>query len=287
MADASAARLRARRAESGLPRRAPLVPAVALLSIAAIAVGWRWRDEGNLVPDRGAGYALGIAGLAAMILLLGYSLRKRARWLRGLGTLRYWFEVHMVLGIVGPLAVLFHANFHARSVNAAVALACMLVVAGSGFIGRFAYSRVHHGLFGQRESLAEVTRRAEDSRSALHSALRAAPGVEACVREFEAQALLASPGAFAQLGRVLVLGHRTRATHRRAKRMLRASAPGALAVPADTIAAALQRHLALVRRVAEFAFYERLLALWHALHVPLCVVLFTAALIHVIAVNLY
>lgn len=260
---------------------------VALLSAVAIAAGWRWRDEGNLVPDRGAGYALGIAGLAAMVLLLGYSLRKRAGWLRGLGNLRYWFELHMLLGILGPLAVLFHANFHARSVNATVALACMLVVAGSGFIGRFAYSRVHHGLFGHRESLAEVTRRADDSRSALHSALSAAPGVAECVREFEGQALARSSGVFAQLGLVLVLGHRTRATQRRAKRLLRASPPGSLAVPAETIAAALRRHFALVRRVAEFGFYERLLALWHALHVPLCVVLFTAALIHVIAVNLY
>lgn len=263
------------------------MPAAALASLCAIVAGWRLRDEAYLVPQRGAGYALGFIGLGAMLLLLGYSLRKRASLLRRLGALPRWFEIHMLLGILGPLAILFHANFHARSVNAAVALVCMLVVASSGFIGRFAYSRVHHGLFGHRESLEEVSLRADESRSSLHAALRAAPGVEACVREFEAQALARRPGALAQLGLVLALGRRTRATERRARRLLRASAPGALAVPADAVTRALHRHLALVRRVAEFAFYERVLALWHALHVPLCVVLFGAALIHVIAVNLY
>ena len=53
------------------------------------------------------------------------------------------------------------------------------------------------------------------------------------------------------------------------------------------VARALRQHLALVRRVAEFGFYERVLGLWHALHVPLCVILFLAAVVHVIAVHLY
>ena len=280
-------KLERRKRSAAPPRRAPLVPLVALASLAAIVVGWRLRDESYLVPDRGPGYALGIAGLAAMVLLLAYSLRKRARVLGGLGPVRYWFEVHMLLGILGPLAILFHANFHVGSTNAAVALVAMLVVAGSGFIGRFAYARVHHGLFGQRETLAEVSERAEASRSALHNALRAAPGVEQCVREFEARALARRGGALAELGRALALGGATRATVRRARKLLRQSPPGALQVPAEAVVKALRRHLALVRRVAEFGFYERVLALWHALHVPLAVVLFTAAVVHVIAVNLY
>lgn len=287
MRDASAART-LRAASSAAPaRRSPLVPAAALASLIAIVVGYQRREDAYLVPDRGIGYALGIVGLSMMLLLLLYSLRKRARWLRGFGPIRYWFEVHMLLGILGPLAILFHANFEVKSVNAGVALVSMLIVAGSGFIGRFAYARIHHGLFGQRESLAEVSQRAEASRSALHTALRAAPGVEACVREFESQALARSPSTLGELGRAFVLGHRTRTTFRRARRLLRKSPPGSLAVPADVVARALRRHLALVRRVAEFGFYERVLALWHALHVPLAVVLFSAAVVHVIAVNLY
>jgi hypothetical protein len=39
--------------------------------------------------------------------------------------------------------------------------------------------------------------------------------------------------------------------------------------------------------VAEFRAYERLFSVWHALHVPLCVLLFAAAAVHVLAVHLY
>jgi len=39
--------------------------------------------------------------------------------------------------------------------------------------------------------------------------------------------------------------------------------------------------------VAEFEGYERLFSLWHALHIPLIFMLIIAAVIHVIAVNVY
>ena len=42
-----------------------------------------------------------------------------------------------------------------------------------------------------------------------------------------------------------------------------------------------------VRRVAEFDAYERLFSLWHAFHLPFCVMLFLAAAVHVVAVHMY
>ncbi|MGH2901262.1 MAG: pyridine nucleotide-disulfide oxidoreductase, partial [Solirubrobacteraceae bacterium] len=167
----------------------------------ALAMGYHLRDEMYLSPDAGLGYGLGVAGLAAMSALLLYSLRKRARVLWSLGPLRHWFHVHMLLGVLGPVMILFHANFEVRSMNAAVALVAMLIVAGSGFIGRFAYARVHTGLFGQRETLRDVMARANESRSALHRALGAVPSVAECVAEFEAQVLEPPRNAFAELWR--------------------------------------------------------------------------------------
>ena len=49
----------------------------------------------------------------------------------------------------------------------------------------------------------------------------------------------------------------------------------------------LHAYLAAVRRVAEFGAYEQLFSLWHAFHLPLCVLLFGAAAVHVLAVHLY
>lgn len=42
-----------------------------------------------------------------------------------------------------------------------------------------------------------------------------------------------------------------------------------------------------VRRAAEFAFYNRLLRLWHLFHLPLFFVLVAAAVLHVVAVHMY
>jgi len=49
----------------------------------------------------------------------------------------------------------------------------------------------------------------------------------------------------------------------------------------------IDRRLAATKRVAEFAGYERLFSLWHALHIPLIFMLIIAAVIHVIAINVY
>lgn len=282
------ARARAGRARlSAAHERSLVLPAVTAVCALALTGGFLARADHWLSPKEGLGYWLGVAGLAAMTALLLYSVRKRLRALQALGPLRHWFHVHMLLGVLGPVAILFHANFEVRSMNAAIALVAMLIVAGSGFIGRFAYARVHQGLFGRRESLREVIARAAESRTALHRALAAAPGVESFVRQFEAQALAETSGFFAQLRKALLLGRRTRAAQRRARAILRKAPPGALPVGPEAIARVLAAHLALVRHVAEFAFYERVLALWHSLHVPLCVVLFIAATVHVIAVHLY
>jgi hypothetical protein len=276
-----------RERQTAAPERARLFPIVALACAIALAVGFALRDEAYLTPEFGLGYGLGVIGLGAMVALLSYVVRKRVRALGSWGPLRHWFNVHMLLGVLGPVAILFHANFEVHSTNAAVALGTMLIVAGSGFIGRFAYVRVHRGLFGQRETLREVSARAEASRSALHGALRALPGVEAGVRAFEVRALEPASGALDGLWRALALGQRTRAAQRQALRALREAPSSALPVGPEPVARALRAHLSLVRRVAEFGFYERVLALWHALHVPLCVVLFIAAAIHVVAVHLY
>jgi hypothetical protein len=49
----------------------------------------------------------------------------------------------------------------------------------------------------------------------------------------------------------------------------------------------LRLYFAAVNKAAAFAFYARVFALWHVLHIPLFLLLVLAAVIHVIAVHLY
>ena len=267
-------------------RRDLAVPVVAVLGLVALVARKRASEELWITPGEGVGYALGIVGLGAMLVLLLYSVRKR--WLRvqALGPLRSWFRVHMLLGVLGPVAILFHANFRPASRNGVVALVAMLLVAGSGFIGRYVYTRVHHGLFGHSLTLLEVARDAELSRGALWATLAGCPPLAELVREHETALLDSSRMALTGPGRVLLVRARTRATARRARRLIAASARSG-AIPRDEAERSVRVHLDAVRRVAEFSFFERVLSHWHAVHVPLCVLLFTAALVHVVAVHLY
>ena len=77
----------------------------------------------------------------------------------------------MLLGTLGPLAALYHCNFTTGSVNSRVALYAALLVAGSGFVGRYIYSKIHLGLYGRRTDLKELLSRIE---VAAPTAMRAA-----------------------------------------------------------------------------------------------------------------
>jgi hypothetical protein len=276
----SGAPTRTRRSRAALyaaHERAVALPAVAAACGVAVAAGWALRESLDVVPEAGIGYALGPVGLGAMIALLAYSLRKRSRLLTRAGPLPRWFHTHMLLGVLGPTAIVFHSGFQLQSTNAAVALAAMLLVAGSGFLGRFVYTRVHRGLFGQRQSLHEVAERADTSRKDLDALLGKRPAVAAETAALDGHAA----GAL----RVLALGFRAGAVARAIRRELRAA--GVAGAPLRRADAAVRAHLRAVRRLAEFTFYERALSLWHAVHLPLCVLLFSAAVIHVIAVHRY
>lgn len=126
-------------------RDATSVGLVGLAAAVALVHGLRHRGQLDLIAEEGLGYALGVVGLAMMSLLLLYSLRKHWRPLQAAGAPATWLKVHMMLGILGPTAILYHANFRLGSLNSRVALFCMLVVSGSGVVGRFLYTRVDQG----------------------------------------------------------------------------------------------------------------------------------------------
>lgn len=238
------------------------------------------RDEHWLVPDRGAGYALGIVGLGAMAALLGYSVRKRLRLARRWGDVRTWFRVHMFLGLAGPVAILLHCNFSLGSTNANVALVSALAVSASGVVGRLLYGRIHSGLFGRRLSLLDLRASIAERRADLdeEAGSMAKPALDALER-FERSAL-APRGVLGGTARLCLLPVGRRRALREAAAFDPSGANGA-------VAREVRDYLRAVERVSIFMACERLFSLWHALHLPLCVALFGAAAVHVVAVHVY
>lgn len=287
MADSRAAhgRLSAR---AGSVRVSAIAP-VGVAALVAVGFGFSIRDDHHLVPAEGLGYALGVLGLAMMLLLLLYSLRKRWSPLRRAGPIQRWFQIHMALGILGPVAILFHANFRLGSMNSNVALACMLTVSLSGVIGRFLYTRVHDEHLGRIASLDALREAAAGQGQVIAAATLAAPNVGSILAQFRDDSLCASLGARGRAGAFATLGRRARVARGRALRAYGEldAAKDPLLPTRRQVRRAVAEHVRAIRAAAEFEVYARLFSLWHALHLPFCVVLFLAAAIHVVAAHMY
>lgn len=278
--------------------RAPL-SATALWLIVAVLVTAAW-SVGRLklyAPGDAIGYYLGLAGALMMLALLLYPLRKHVRVFERLGALKHWFKLHMFFGITGPILILFHSNLHLGSLNAAVAFYSMVIVAGSGIVGRFIYTRVHHGLYGRESTLQEQQARLGLANAETKSRLHFAPSVEKRLSDFEAYATGQMSGPHLRAVRFVTIGLRARwAYHRSARELARVLAqhaterrwtPDKLRERVNLARSAVRSYLDTVQEVAQFRAYERMLSAWHVLHVPLVLMLAVSSVVHVIAVHMY
>jgi hypothetical protein len=235
------------------------------------------------------GYWMGVVGGSLMLLLLLYPLSKRAQALRNAMPVRYWFAMHMAMGVVGPALVLLHCTLRIGSLNAAVAFWSMVVVASSGFIGRFVYGRLHAGLYGRQRDFSEVSRAAEAMLAQATARLSQAPRLLAELRAFAEHAAKVSAGGLRHPLALLALGSKARRAASRCRALLVDGRTGA-AASAGSAAAILEsvdRYLGAARDAAQFRAFERVFALWHVLHIPLVLILLVSAVVHVIAVHMY
>ncbi len=296
---ASEVALKSRPAAPARARRSRLAIDGAVLLAVALLVGSAAAISRLKLFESGddIGYWVGVVGGVMMLVLLLYPLRKYAGFARRWGPVKIWFWGHMLLGIGGPWLILLHSNFHVGSTNAAVALYSMLIVAGSGIVGRFIYVRVNRGLDGELTSLKALQTKAGLVESEARSSLRFAPAVEAALIDFERRALQAGGGWAAPLRQVFALPFWQAAATWRCRRELRRRID---ALVRDGVWDTAQRerrerrarrlvsqYLSAVMRVAQYAAYERLFRLWHVAHLPFVFLLAVSAVVHVVAVHAY
>jgi len=238
---------------------------------------WLERAQRYISADRGLGYGLGVAGLTAMLLLLFYPLRKHSSLFQGWGRIRTWFNIHMALGIMGPTLVLLHSNFTFGSLNSSVALFSALLVGASGYVGRFAYARIHYGLSGQRARYSEVR---ADVRKIREAVSTRDPALGEALRAIEEWAEGPDRGPLRALIQYLGSRRRVARLRRETTRQLGRQVP-------PVVRERLDVYLLASKRLVRFRTYERIFGLWHAVHLPLSFFLYTAAVVHVVAVHLY
>jgi len=265
--------------------------------ILMMAGGWAVRNGKYFESGDDFGYYLGVAGGVMMLTLLLYSLRKHVGFMRNWGSTRHGFKFHMFLGIMGPTLILFHSTFRTGSLNATIALSCMLLVAGSGIIGRVIYRKIHHGLYGRSATLQEVQKHLGIIGGDVKSKFHFSPYIEKTLKTFEANARAEHKNIFARIWNFVSVGVRAQWTYLLVTRELkRVGVQHAEKHEWDRTKLKkrltagkrqISRYLEAVVDVSRFHAYERLFSLWHVLHIPFVFMLVISGIAHVIAVHMY
>ncbi len=253
------------------------------------------RKEGFIRANSGMGYWLGIIGCTLMLLLLQYSLSKRIALLRRALSIKHWFQLHMALGVIGPLCIIFHSNFHLGSVNSSVALFSMLLVAGSGLIGRYIYIHIHAGLYGERIRLNQAI-------SDMQTILVHLMDLSTHSRQQSAYKELAND--IEQLGNSLTgQNPLTRLDRKklsqkilkRTKKLIYSIDNGQKHKPLPDAMKNVQKKLredyiilaAILKKLPSLKLFEKLFSLWHVVHIPIFVLMLASAVVHIVVVHMY
>ena len=265
----------------------------------ALVAGYFVSTKKLYKPGDTLGHSMGWIGAGMMLTLLLYPLRKRMRFMKGLGVLPKWFKWHMVFGIMGPTLVMFHSTFHIGSINAGVALICMMLVSGSGIFGRFFYTKIHHGLYGRQASLQELQAKMEQSEE-IKSIFSFAPDIQHSLDQFRVHATDRSKAWQQKMWNFATIGVRAEWLSRSLAKKLhhamhaKENIESSDAAKMENIGGLYDEHRELIRNylmasrdVAQFHGYEQLFSMWHIFHIPLVIMMVFSAIWHVIATYMF
>ncbi|MBU1877923.1 MAG: hypothetical protein KJ734_03135 [Chloroflexi bacterium] len=281
-------------------KRLAIATIVALI-LALLVWNVLWRGEPDL-EHRGfygattVGHWAGIVGAVMIVVSQTYSLRKRARRLRW-GKQRTWLTMHMALGLIGPLLVEWHCWHDFWGVAGLTRLALWAVVI-SGVLGAYLYTRI-------------PTTIADDARDTVSLGEERARLVQEM--EVHAQArdriaerlddvgildiLSGTQRKGVRLGKARDRGWRSfaqmlrftrahladaAATRRALKQQYRAERRAL-----DTLYQRMFARVDLERKTARLLVVDELLAVWHAIHIPLVLLLLFTTALHLFAVFYY
>ena len=229
---------------------------------------WQWKAGGTV------GHKLGLAGSSMMVLMLLYSVRKRVGALRRLGPLGRWLDVHIFLGVFGPLLVVLHSSFKVQGL-VALSFWSMVIVASSGVLGRYLYLQIPRTRAGEERALAELETEDRELSEQLRTRFRLD---EAQLGRLDA--LVAVPERTGLLGGFV----RLVTDDLRLRSALRGFAKGCRSVPLAVVRdfervvrqkAQVHRRILLWDRVHELFHY------WHVLHKPFALVMYLFMIVHV------
>lgn len=216
--------------------------------------------------------------------------------MRNWGPVKYWFTAHMLMGVLGPVFILFHANFSMGSTNSNLALLSMLIVSSSGLVGRYFYKKIHYGLYGRHASLNELKDMVKLNKGRIGKNLKLRSTSVQRLSRFE-KISLKETGIIMSIIRlpfVTLLSYFVYLTVARELNLLLKRYKARKAIDRDTyrksrkmVKRQLKTYVSSVSQLSGFTAYVKLFSIWHHLHLPLFIILILTGIVHVIVVHVY
>ena len=226
------------------------------------------------------GHSIGIAGFIMMLMAETlYTLRKRSRSARW-GRMSSWLQFHIFTGLVGPYMVLLHSSWKFHGLAGMLMLLTVIIVA-SGFLGRYIYTSVPRNVDGIEIEANDLEQQIQKVDSDLQNWLATHPEL---YRSLSRRLLpkKVSSGNRLVFGRAFEEWNARLRWWRISSRLDRNAR-----IQAKQLNDLLRRERNLRRQLASIAFTRRLLGLWHAIHIPIGMILFVTAFIHIVAAIYY
>ena len=224
------------------------------------------------------GHSLGVLGFLLMLMTETlYTLRKRSRNAR-LGRVSSWLQFHIITGLVGPFMVLLHSSWKFNGLAGIVMLMTGVVVI-SGFIGRYIYTAIPRTADGMEMESGELQRQINGLEVEINRWMGQQPQASEELLKLSMVTLSnSSPSLVNPFGDI---SYRLNMWNLRRRMNPQARAQ------AVALGDLLNRQRSLDRQRHSLVQARRLMALWHTLHVPIGLALFTAAFIHIVAAIYY
>jgi hypothetical protein len=247
-----------------------------IVLLAAVYIGVVSRLESPSAAGGLLGHGLGIAGFLLMLMTETlYSLRKRSRQARW-GRLATWLQFHIFTGLVGPFMVLLHTSWKFNGLAGVVLLLTVTIVL-SGILGRYIYTAVPRTADGVVREVAELEGEIDEMEQVLRDWLETKPQAAAALAPWLDRPERRESGGLRWIaGRIMgdwVIRWRWWWFGRQLDPSIRR--------PAEEMGRLLTRRHHLQRQLASLATARRMLSLWHSVHIPIGVVLFTTAFVHI------
>ena len=237
-------------------------------------------DHQNIKPGGIRGHGLGILGTLMMLILLLYSLRKKNIIFRGLGNIGDWLDFHIFLGIMGPLFVILHTSFKLNGI-VAISFWSMILVALSGFLGRYLYLLIPRNISGHELNLKDLEHTNENIVNHIESNYDIDRSLVSKFETMIVGTLYTDKSELATLVSFLLADIFRLFRIAKIRKVLRRSTP--LSKKQIKILIALMKRKAYIhRRLILWNKIHQIFHYWHVFHKPFAFVMYFIMVVHVV-----